>query len=226
MAVGLLTPKSSPPAAGIRPQVKPDQFQGLVDTLKEALGPSSGLDSSDVDVKALVKAMRAYDAKERGWVPYALADPALGYTRNLVDEGNGKSNLVRLFAPGIKPCSNLDPAAADILSSSIKLVLVWTPGKGSPIHDHGNAHCIMKILHGNLTESRYEFPNSDKEQPMELIRQTTYKENQVAYMADELGLHKMENKGDDYAISLHCRCPHAPLSALSARLRNTALFRN
>ncbi|KAJ4423062.1 hypothetical protein N0V82_002329 [Gnomoniopsis sp. IMI 355080] len=183
MAVGLLPPKSCQLAANVRPQARPDHFQGLVDTLKEALGPSSGLDSSDVDVKALVKAMRAYDAKERGWVPYALADPELGYTRNLVDEGNGKSNL---------------------------LVLVWTPGKGSPIHDHGNAHCIMKILHGNLTESRYEFPNSDKEQPMELIREATYKENQVAYMADELGLHKMENRGDDYAISLHCERSYVP----------------
>lgn len=97
MAVGLCPPKSSQPAADIRPKAKPDHFQGLVDTLKEALGPSSGLDSSDVDVKALVKAMRVYDAKERGWVPYALADPELAYTRNLVDEGNGKSNLVRLF---------------------------------------------------------------------------------------------------------------------------------
>lgn len=77
----------------------------------------------------------------------------------------------------------------------------------------------MKILHGSLTESRYEFPNSDKEQPMELIREATYKENQVAYMADELGLHKMENRGDDYAISLHCRySPGSTHSASSARL--------
>lgn len=40
---------------------------------------------------------------------------------------------------------------------------------------------------------------------MRLISQRTHKENAVAYMADELGLHKMENKGDGYAISLHCR---------------------
>lgn len=69
---------------------------------------------------------------------------------------------------------------------------------------------------------------------MELIRQTTYQENKVAYMADELGLHKMENKGDDYAISLHCRFP-CPLicstsfphfSALSARLGMTEALRN
>lgn len=78
---------------------------------------------------------------------------------------------------------------------------------GSPIHDHGNDHCVMKILHGSLTESRYAFPQGDKEQAMELTKRTTYKENQVAYMADQLGLHKMENTGDDYAISLHCRYP-------------------
>lgn len=106
MAVGVLTPRASqaptprgsapPPPGG---QSKPDQFHALVDTLKEALGPSSGLDSSDVDVKALIKAMRAYDAKERGWLKYAFTDSEAAYTRNLVDEGNGKSNLVRLSHP-------------------------------------------------------------------------------------------------------------------------------
>jgi cysteine dioxygenase len=38
--------------------------------------------------------MKEYDAAEEGWVPFALADRDLPYTRNLVDEGNGKSNLV------------------------------------------------------------------------------------------------------------------------------------
>lgn len=79
----------------------------------------------------------------------------------------------------------------------------------------------MKILHGSLTESRYEFPESDRERPMELISERTLKENEVAYMADELGLHKVENRGDDYAISLHCRCSPCPkllLPALHTRL--------
>lgn len=64
----------------------------------------------------------------------------------------------------------------------------------------------MKILHGSLAESRYEFPDADNKQPMELVSERTHEENEVAYMADELGLHKMENRGDDYAVSLHCRC--------------------
>lgn len=66
----------------------------------------------------------------------------------------------------------------------------------------------MKILRGSLTETRYEFPNSDQSQPMEMIANQTYKENEVAYMSDDLGLHKMQNNNGDYAISLHCRlCP-------------------
>lgn len=30
-------------------------------------------------------------------------------------------------------------------------------------------------------------------------------ENDVAYMADDLGLHRMSNKGSDFAVSLHCK---------------------
>lgn len=85
-------------------------------------------------------------------------------------------------------------------------MLVWSPGKGSPIHDHGNAHCLMKILHGSLTETRYGFPEDGEEGPMTVTSEKTYRENAVAYMADELGVHKMWNKGCDFAVSLHRKC--------------------
>lgn len=97
MAVGIVPQVSQPSHSSSfdsRSPIKLDQFNDLVVALKEALGPSSGLDSSDVDLNTLMSHMRVYDANERGWVPYAMADPELGYTRNLVDEGNGKSNLV------------------------------------------------------------------------------------------------------------------------------------
>lgn len=92
-------------------------------------------------------------------------------------------------------------------------MLVWTPGKGSPIHDHGNAHCLMKILRGNLTETRYAFPEGQGVAPMKILSEKTHKENAVAYMADELGLHRVSNKGSDFAVSLHCKNPdHRHLS--------------
>lgn len=40
---------------------------------------------------------------------------------------------------------------------------------------------------------------------MEIKSERVHKENAVAYMADELGLHRMSNHGSDYAVSLHCR---------------------
>jgi cysteine dioxygenase len=71
-----------------------DPFHRLVTDLSRILGPSSGLDSSDVDVTQLQKLMEEYNSNEAHWSKYALSDYSRGYTRNLVDEGNGKSNLV------------------------------------------------------------------------------------------------------------------------------------
>lgn len=71
-----------------------DLFEELVLALKSALGPSSGLTSDDIDVTFLTRLMKLYDARDRNWSKYAFGDASRGYTRNLVDEGNGKSNLV------------------------------------------------------------------------------------------------------------------------------------
>ncbi|KAI1774928.1 RmlC-like cupin domain-containing protein [Hypoxylon cercidicola] len=157
-----------------------NRFDQLVKDIKNVLGPSKGLTSDDVDVEDLTHIMERYISNEKDWSRYALANPDMAYTRNLVDEGNGKANL---------------------------LVLVWTPGKASPIHDHGNAHCLMKILHGSLTETRYEFPDSDTSGPMRLKSERVLVNNAVAYMADELGLHRVSNQGSNYAVSLHLYTP-------------------
>lgn len=71
-----------------------DAFHKLVDDLSAVLGPSSGLDSDDVDPKDIQKLMEGYISNHEEWQRYALADESRAYTRNLVDEGNGKSNLV------------------------------------------------------------------------------------------------------------------------------------
>jgi cysteine dioxygenase len=71
-----------------------DAFHQLMQNLSDALGPSSGLDSDDVDPRDIQKLMAAYMSKEDEWRQYALPDLSRAYTRNLVDEGNGKSNLV------------------------------------------------------------------------------------------------------------------------------------
>lgn len=64
--------------------------------------------------------LRDYTSDSRHWSKYALANPDKQYTRNLVCEVPGVFNL---------------------------LLLVWTPGKQSPIHDHADAHvCVNHFL--------------------------------------------------------------------------------
>ncbi|KAF1958285.1 cysteine dioxygenase type I [Byssothecium circinans] len=160
-------------------------FQNLVISLRDVLGPSSGIDSSDVDENELQKLMEDYKSYENEWQQYRFAAPDQNYTRNLVDKGNGKSNL---------------------------LILVWSPGKSSPIHDHAKAHCIMKILKGSLTETRYAWPtvglNQGENRPLDIISEKTYSHDQVTYMSDKLGLHRISNPHPrDYAVSLHLYTP-------------------
>ncbi|EAS32888.3 cysteine dioxygenase [Coccidioides immitis RS] len=163
-----------------------DPFHKLVQDLSDVLGPSSGLDSDDVDPMDIQRLMEGYTSNHSEWLHYALADPSRAYTRNLVDEGNGKSNL---------------------------LILVWSPGRSSPIHDHANAHCVMKILKGSLKETLYDWPDQEKTDageaaPMKVTRERVYGENQVTYMSDKLGLHKITNPDpNEYAISLHLYTP-------------------
>lgn len=73
-----------------------DAFRLLVDEIKTVLGPSSGLNSEDVEVEDLTHLMERYVSKAEEWAPYALSNANMPYTRNLVDEGNGKANLVRV----------------------------------------------------------------------------------------------------------------------------------
>ncbi|GAB1200775.1 RmlC-like cupin domain-containing protein [Aspergillus pseudonomiae] len=161
-------------------------FEQLVQDLSAALGPSSGLDSDDVDPLTIQRLMDRYTSNAEEWQPFALPDLSKTYTRNLIDEGNGKSNL---------------------------LILVWSPGKGSAIHDHANAHCVMKVLKGSLQETLYSWPDQSKLEhgqisPPQIKRETTYCENQVTYMSDKLGLHKISNPDpDNVAVSLHLYTP-------------------
>ncbi|KAF9895385.1 hypothetical protein FE257_000290 [Aspergillus nanangensis] len=161
-------------------------FEELVQDLSAALGPSSGLDSDDVNPLDIQRLMEQYSSNPDEWLPFAMGDSNKAYTRNLIDEGNGKSNL---------------------------LILVWSPGKGSAIHDHANAHCVMKILKGSLQETLYTWPDQDKvehgqKSPPRITKETTYGENQVTYMSDKLGLHKISNPDpNNFAVSLHLYTP-------------------
>lgn len=81
----------------------------------------------------------------------------------------------------------------------------------------------MKILRGNLTETRYAFPRQGHSHALDIISEKTYSENEVAYIADELGIHRMFNKSSDFAVSLHCK-PNVELQRNSSSTAYTNLI--
>ena len=75
----------------------------------------------------------------------------------------------------------------------------------------------MKILRGTLTETRYDVPDENgPAERMKVLSRKMYRENEVTYMADELGLHRVSNEGSDFAVSLHRMCSHFSHATLVA----------
>ncbi|CAB3367400.1 Hypothetical predicted protein [Cloeon dipterum] len=132
-------------------------FEQLRQGLREIFSQDS------VNVEEVRELMLAYRSDPKEWKKYAKFDRCK-YTRNLVDTGNEKYNLI---------------------------VLCWGEGHGSAIHDHADAHCFMKMLQGTLSEVRFEWPTNqvqgteikdeDIKEMREIGRSSLYV-NQVCYI--------------------------------------------
>ena len=148
--------------------------------IKEEIAKAFSTEKVDINhVKAL---LGAYKSNKDDWTRFAYFDK-YKYTRNLVDDGNERYNI---------------------------LILCWGEGLGSSIHDHHNSHCFMKILDGELKETRYSWPAKTGGEilPMEETGELNMKTDDVAYMSDTIGLHRVENTSHtDPAVSLHVYCP-------------------
>jgi cysteine dioxygenase len=147
--------------------------------LHKELG-NEGLETADVP--KVQQVLSSYTSCKEDWEKFALVQKGK-YTRNLVDDGNGKFNL---------------------------MILCWDAGVSSAIHDHSNSHCLVKILDGSLVESLYDWPEKNNEKgSVGLVprKNSTYTENQVTYMHDKIGLHRISNHGSKPAISLHLYSP-------------------
>lgn len=150
-----------------------------------------------VDVDHVTDLMKAYKTNPAEWQKYAKFD-RYRYTRNLVDEGNGKFNL---------------------------MLLCWGEGHASAVHDHADAHCFMKILDGTLNEVRFAWPDdgtgrdeqhqttsvnnkSHEAHELQVIGTGKLETNGVCYINDSLGLHRVENPShSDKSVSLHLYSP-------------------
>lgn len=71
----------------------------------------------------------------------------------------------------------------------------------------------MKILAGELEETVYHMPDQDMpdqgaetKSPLEIKSQKVYRSNEVTYISDDIGLHRVRNPSSNkVAVSLHCK---------------------
>lgn len=151
--------------------------------VKKHLGEAGGISSSEVDEDYLISLLKKYISDPTDWIDYFYNDTSKSYTRNTIENINHKANI---------------------------LLLVWNPGKGSPIHDHANAHCIMKVLAGQLHETVYHAPDNeiDEDKPLKVKSSNTFGTNEVTYISDDIGLHRVHNPSSSHvAVSLHLYTP-------------------
>ncbi|PQE26544.1 cysteine dioxygenase protein [Rutstroemia sp. NJR-2017a BBW] len=140
-------------------------------------------------IPTLTHLLSSYTSNPEDWHKYAHRNPEKQYTRNLVTEVEGVFNL---------------------------LMLVWTPGKESKVHDHARSHCLMRVLGGGVRETRWVAPEEGGmgrgvkrgEREMEVEGVRDYRMGKVAYMCDEMGLHSIANPSkEEYAVTLHLYTP-------------------
>uniref|UniRef100_T1PG29 Cysteine dioxygenase n=1 Tax=Musca domestica TaxID=7370 RepID=T1PG29_MUSDO len=176
---------------------KPLKYGPVIETLNDLVAAlHQEFATNYVNIEMVNHIMLSYKSNPKEWKKFAKFD-RYKYTRNLVDAGNGKFNL---------------------------MILCWGEGHGSTIHDHSDSHCFMKMLKGELTETRFTWPENttaedhldtipegeefEYHDALQVIGQRTMGLNDVAYINDNLGLHRVENPShSDTAISLHLYCP-------------------
>jgi len=78
-------------------------------------------------------------------------------------------------------------------------IVCWNPFQETKIHNHPNQGCILKILEGSIDEILYD-------KNFNLKNKFKLEKNNIRYIDDNLGIHKMIN-GSKQCISLHIYSP-------------------
>jgi cysteine dioxygenase len=120
------------------------------------------------DLEKVLTLVQSYSGND--WKGYVSHDDRLPYTRNLIYQNEAYTLML----------------------------LCWRPSAASPCHDHNGSECIMKLMQGKLTESRFKAG---------VLVTTHMTPGQVIHINDEKGVHSMANLSNTLAHSLHLYMP-------------------
>lgn len=117
--------------------------------------------------------------EEDEWKRFAFYDSNKNYTRNLVATDNKTYTL---------------------------MLLCWSSGRESPIHDHPCDGCWFRVCKGEVQEIRYKTDPTTNS--LNCTYNQIYKKGQQSYMEDSMGIHKVCNPSRyEPAVTLHLYCP-------------------
>ena len=81
------------------------------------------------------------------------------------------------------------------------IVLCWSPGQRSPIHDHARQRCWMAVLEGDVRETLHHLDDAGTKLTPGASK--TFSRGSVAYIVDEVAWHRIEPVGPHPAVTLH-----------------------
>lgn len=86
-------------------------------------------------------------------------------------------------------------------TEKFELILIcWCEGHRTAIHDHGGEECWVKVIEGEFKETIYK---QDKNGDLNLVKTAVSRANEITYMKDFMGFHRLENIAPKRSMSLH-----------------------
>lgn len=81
---------------------------------------------------------------------------------------------------------------------------IWPPGHKSPIHQHGDASAVIRVLYGKIQVSWFD--KVEEGSPSQLIgNPVNLEEGKVTWLGkDQYQVHQLENTSDTVCITLQC----------------------
>lgn len=83
------------------------------------------------------------------------------------------------------------------------LLICWDAGQVSPVHNHEGQRCWMGVLEGCLAEEHFAMPEAAHRGPLGAGSRREFEQGQVAYISDEIALHRISTAPSTRSVSLH-----------------------
>ncbi len=163
-------------------------------SLPEAGLPPAGASSTVADLTTLVT--EAFDAGEVAGAPERIA-AALAAAEPFELPFEYRRPGVQKYARHL--------IHRDDERDLVLIAMVWSPGQGTPVHDHGGYWCIEQVLAGSLESDIYhgEETRADGAHRLRFAGHEVQHEGDIAVLRPPVDHHAVKNSGSATAITLN-----------------------